>query len=426
MNESRKNGWRALAATLAVTLCALPGLARAQELTMWSHWAAEVAKRAYVEDAVKRFEASKPGVKVKITWYEKSALYAALKTALRAGQAPDVFYAEVDQTDYIDNNLLADLSVGINWNNVEPWAKQAWTFGKGTYGFPLEASTVEVYYNTKLMNDLGVKVPANGQFDQAGFLDLVKKAKAKGITPMAQGVGDRPFPGAYVTHEALLKKLGPKDYDALLKGKLSWSDPRVVETLTWVKQLVDAGAFPASFTSLKLGESHIYFHTNPGALMFQVASWYTARAFNPPDKGGQPVDFPLAIMQSPAMNNGACNQCKSLAVGGSYVVNAASPRKDLGIAFLNSLATPEMGNKWLENVLVQTGIKTDASKISGPHAGYFKQLAKANEGNTYYFGTPVQVMQGKPKEVFTQVVNSAFPAGSISVDDVVKQMNAAK
>ncbi len=35
-------------------------------------------------------------------------------------------------------------------------------------------------------------------------------------------------------------------------------------------------------------------------------------------------------------------------------------------------------------------------------------------------------MQGKPKEVFTQVVNNALPAGSISVDDVVKQMNAAK
>ena len=81
------------------------------------------------------------------------------------------------------------------------------------------------------MADLGVTVPANGQFSQAQFLDLVKKAKAKGITPMAQGVGDRPYPGSYITHEALLKKLGPKDYDALLQGKLSWSDPRVVETL---------------------------------------------------------------------------------------------------------------------------------------------------------------------------------------------------
>ena len=115
-----------------------------------------------------------------------------------------------------------------------------------------------------------------------------------------------------------------------------------------------------------------------------------------------------------------------MAVGGSYVVNAASPRKDLGIAFLNSFATPEMGNRWLENVLVQTGIKTDHSKISGPHADYFKQLAKRQRRQQYYFGTPIQVMQGKPKEVFTQVINNALPAGSISVDDVVKQMNAAE
>ena len=70
--------------------------------------------------------------------------------------------------------------------------------------------------------------PASGQFTQTEFLDLVKKAKAKGITPMSQGVGDRPYPGSYITHEALLKKLGPKDYDALMKGSLSWSDPRVV------------------------------------------------------------------------------------------------------------------------------------------------------------------------------------------------------
>ena len=34
-------------------------------------------------------------------------------------------------------------------------------------------------------------------------------------------------------------------------------------------------------------------------------------------------------------------------------------------------------------------------------------------------------MSGKPKEVFTQVINNAFPAGIISVEDAVKQMTAA-
>jgi multiple sugar transport system substrate-binding protein len=418
-----------LSALSAITLIAgalSATSARSEEITVWSHWAAEQIKRQYVEDAAKRFEQSRPGVKVKITFYEKSALYAALKTALRAGQAPDVFYAEPDQTDYIDNGFLADLTQGVNWNAVEPWAREVWTHGKGVYGLPLEAWTVETYFNQKLLAETGVALPANGQFTEDQFLDMVKKARAKGLTPMSQGVGDRPFPGSFVTHEALLKKLGPADYDALLKGKKSWTDPRVTEVLAWVDSLVKAGAFPPSFTSLKLGESHTYFHTSPGAVTLQMGSFYTSRAFNPPDKGGQPAGFPLGIMKAPSMKNGACNECKTMAVGGSYVVNASSKEKPTAIAFLNSFANPEMANRWLENVLVQTGIKSDPSKIGGPYAAYFKQLAAVNQGAQYYFGLPTQIMQGKSKEVFVQVTNNALPAGTISPADAAKQLEAAK
>ena len=416
----------ALAAACIIALTA-PNRAIAQqqkELTLWTHWAAEQIKRQYVEEAIAAFEKSNPGVKIKASWYEKNALYAALKTALRAGQAPDLFYAEPDQVEYMDNGFLLDLS-GLNWANVEPWAKQAWTYKGKPYGLPLEAWTVEVYYNKKLMDELAGKVPANLQLSSEAFLDAVKKAKAKGITPMSLGAGDRPFTGAHLTHEALLQKLGTEDYGKLLQGKLAWSDPRVVDTLKWLKGAIDAGLLPTTFTSLKLGEAHTYFHTNPGALMFMVGSWYTSRAFNTPDKGGQPAGFPLGIMRMPAVPNAACNECRTIAVGGSYVANADTKHPKEAIAFLNSFATPEMGNKWLERVLVQTGIKSDPSKITGPNAEYFKMLEASNRGAKYYFGIPIQRMQGKPKEVFTQVINNAFPAGTIDVDGVVKQMTAA-
>ncbi len=398
--------------------------AGAQEVTLWTHWAAEKIKREFVEEAIRNFEAANPGVKIKASWYEKTALYAALKTALRAGQAPDIFYAEPDQVEYMENGLLLDLS-GLNWNNIEPWAKQIWSYKGKPYGFPLEAWTVEVYYNTKMMQELGQAIPANRQLDAAAFLAMTKKAKAKGWTPMSLGVGDRPFPGAHLTHEALLEKLGIDDYGKLLRGDLSWSDPRVAETLRYVRSLVDAGLLPTTFTSLKLGEAHGYFHTNPGSLTFLNGSWYTSRAFNPPDKGGQPVGFPLGMMRFPGMAGAACNECKTMAVGGSYVVNATTKQPQQAVAFLNSMATPAMGNRWLEAVLVQTGIKADTSKIGGPHAAYFRDLAAVNAGAKYFFGLPSQVMQGKPKEVFTQVFNNAFPAGTISVDDAIKQMNAA-
>jgi multiple sugar transport system substrate-binding protein len=416
---------RMLRVVVSVVLLAFASAAVGQvKLTLWSHWAAEKIKRDFVEDAIKRFEAANPGVKIEASWYEKTALYAALKTALRAGTAPDLFYAEPDQVEYMENNLLLDLSP-LNWSAIEPWAKEIWSYKGKPYGLPLEASTVELYYNKKLMADLGIAVPPTLQLDAATVTDLARRARAKGITPMALGVGDRPFPGAYLTHEALLKKLGPKDYDDLLKGKLAWTDARVVDALRQVRAWTEAGLLPTTFTTLKLGEAHTYFHTNPGAVLFLNGSWYTSRAFNPPDKGGQPANFPLGVMKFPAMAGAACNECRTMSVQGSYVANAATRHPKEAIAFLNSFARPDVANRWLENVLVQTGIKADYAKVGGPHAAYFRELGATSEGARFYFGMPNQVMEGKPKEVFTQVFNNAFPAGSIGVDDAVRQMNAA-
>jgi multiple sugar transport system substrate-binding protein len=415
-----------IAALLALSALAAPVPAKAQaKLTLWSHWADQESKVAFVNDAVKRFEAKNPGVKVEVTWYQKPQLYAALKTALRARQAPDVFYAENDQTEYIDNGFLYDLSKDLNWSAIEPWAKQAWTFGNGVYGFPLEAWTVELYYNRDLMKKIGVTLPDNGQLTQAQFLDMIRKAAAAGITPVVQGVGDRPYPGAFLVHEPLLHKLGKEDYMKLLKGQLSWKDPRVIETLDYVKKIIDAGALPKSYTSIKMGEAHYYFHTSPGGLTFPMGSFYPSRAFNPTDKGGEPPNFPLGIMSFPAMDGGKCNNCKTLAAGGSYVVNAASKNPSLAVALLNEMATPEMGARWVKETLVQTGIKTDMSSIRGSHADYFKMLGDASRGVDYFVGLPSQILQGQPKEVFAQVMNTAFPAGLLSIKDAADQMDAA-
>ena len=81
--------------------------AQTKELTLWTHWAAEQIKRQYVEEAIADFEKKNPGIKIKASWYEKNALYAALKTALRAGQAPDIFYAEPDQSRVLREQLPA-------------------------------------------------------------------------------------------------------------------------------------------------------------------------------------------------------------------------------------------------------------------------------------------------------------------------------
>jgi multiple sugar transport system substrate-binding protein len=400
---------------------ALP--AGAQTITLWSHGADEPSLVAWVETAARSLEKKNPGVTVKLTWYQKQPLYTALQTSLSAGKGPDVFYLEPDQTQYVENQLLAPLDDLVRWSSVETWAREVWTFNGKSYAVPVEAYTVELYYNKQLMKKIGVELPANGQLKQADFLAAVKKAAAMGITPIVQGVGDRPYPGAYILEESLLKKLGRANYGKLLSGQLAYKDPRVIEVFQYVKQLVDAGAYPKSFTTLKLGESHYYFHTNPQGLTFPMGSFYTGRAFTTPDKGGQPTEFPLGIMSYPAMDGGACNQCKTIAVGGSYVVNAKSPNPKLAAALLNEMATVEMGNLWLNTRLAQTGIKTDPSKISGPYREYFQELEARNKGAEYFVGIPLDHLKGQCLESFKQVMNTAFPAGLMTVEQAVSTMD---
>jgi multiple sugar transport system substrate-binding protein len=255
-------------------------------LSIWSHEADEPAKVAVRERVAREIERVHPGVRVRITWYDSQGLVVALKTSLPAGQGPDVFYIETDWSDLITDGYVLPLDGLIDWDTIYSWARKAWIRDGKTWAVPQEVYTDELYYNKALLPRLGFTLPPNRQVSQEQFLDLVKKARAAGITPIAQGVGDRNYPGAYILIQALLDKLGLEDYAKLFNGQLSFEDPRVVAVFRWVKELVDAGAYPKNFMTLKLAESHFYFYQKPGAVMLPMGSWYTGRAFVPVEEGG--------------------------------------------------------------------------------------------------------------------------------------------
>jgi len=124
-------------------------------------------------------------------------------------------------------------------------------------------------------------------------------------------------------------------------------------------------------------------------------------------------------------NGSKCPECKTLAVGGSYVMYSRSKNKECAGKMLNSLATVENGNKWMKGVLLQTGVKTDPARIQSIYAPYFKELQERSQGAKFFIGTPLHYMSGKCGDTFAQVLNRAFPGGLVSVKDAAAQMDAA-
>jgi len=423
----KMRSWRFVLCVGSAMLCGVgsaPAQAADRELTLWTMGEDQIAWVNWLHTISANFEKKNPDAKVKITFYDKNALGVALKTALRGGQGPDMFYTEPDQKEYADNGYLHPLDDVVDWNNVEPWARGAWSSNGHVWGVPSEAYTNEIYYNADLMKELGVTIPADGKISQDAFLALLEKAKAAGMEPIVTGVGDRPFTGAYLTFELLLRKLGPDDYRKLLEGNISYTDPRVVEIFNYVKKIVETGAFPKSIATMSLTDSYAYFFNKRG-LLFPQGTWYTQRAFSPADKGGQPDNFHVGIMTYPTVNGGACNNCKTLAIGGGYSISADTKNQDLATAFFREMATPEMGTLWTVSNYGESGIKSDVSNVTGKYADYFKRLAELRKDSRFFIGIPLNFIDGQCRETFVQVVNVAFPSGLISVDDALKQMNAA-
>jgi multiple sugar transport system substrate-binding protein len=322
----------------------------------------------------------------------------------------------------------------VRWENIEPFGRAFWTRpgpgGKtGIWALPLEAASDELYYNRKAFKQLGITVPAGGAFTQEQFKDVVGKCAKAGYAAFATGAADRDWAAHYMPNAMLLDKLGADDTLRLFKGDLSWKDPRVVEVFHYYKELIDLGAYAKTLSSMTLAEAHRYFHTEQKACMFPVGSWYTGRAFVPPDKGGQPRDFELGMLNYPLMKDGKGHTQKFLGVAGSLGAAAKSPNVALAVKVVDAFADVEIGNLWMAKTGVQTGIKTDLSKIDSPLKWYFDEYARVNKATKWVDLTAQQVrllMKPGVWDTYVAAVNQGLPNKLLGADEALAKLEDAR
>jgi multiple sugar transport system substrate-binding protein len=399
-------------------------------LTFWSHWAEEDNKKEVLMAAVDKFEQEHPNVTVDVTWWQKAEMFPAMRNAFTAGEGyPDIFYFDRGGLEFIEAGWLADLTDAIDWSEVTDFAKNGWTRPgpdgeEGVWAVALETSTDEIYYNKDIFDELGIVVPDNYQFTSDEFYDVCVKIREAGYDPFANAVGDAAIMGHYLYSFVLTSMIGEEGVQQLWKGEKSWKDPDVVEAFEYAKKLIDIPVYPATFATMKLGESHVYFHTERKAAMFLVGSWYTGRAFVPPDSGGQPADFRLGMLRYPSFPNGVGNDLKVFLVAGSISVAEMSPNKDLALDLLQIIATTEIGNMWLEKTAVQTGLKT--GDVGGEFQWYFEEYKKTHEGQKYANSFYGLMMPAALTDAFTNVMMQGLPLGQVSLEDALDMMEEAR
>jgi raffinose/stachyose/melibiose transport system substrate-binding protein len=322
-------------------------------LTIGSWRTEDTAAYAKVIEA---FNKKYPDIKVEFKPSKNTEYNTILNTALQSGEGPDIIHLR----PYAPGIALADAGYiepldGLN--GLDTFPEAALAASKGTdgkqYGVPLNMSTTQVFYNKKIFKDLGLEAPKT--WDE--FIDLNKKIKKAGITPIALGSKEGWLLSA--AHGIF----GPAHYggndfvEKITKGETDFNSPEFVNSIKAMDEL--KAYFPANYEGLGMEDIRTLFFTEKAA-MFPMGSWEieVVRGMNPNlDFGFFPM--PSAVGKTPTV---------TAWVDGSYAVNANSKHKEEAKKFMEFLTTKEFGElftKEFKMISAIPGVKSDDKLVNG-------------------------------------------------------------
>lgn len=251
---NRKNKLVAVATSIALVVSGgFVSAAKADStITLW-HIQTTGNGPKLIQDAVDRFEADNPGVKVVVSPIANDAYKDKIKVALGANSQPCIFpswgggplaaYVKagqvIDLSSYLAQNNYKNRFVSASWSNV--------TFGGKVYGIPVENSSLAViWYSKAIFAKYNLTPPRS--FD--GLLNIIKKLNANGVAPFTLAGGSK-WP-EIMWYDYLVDRLGGyKAFSsAALRTRGHFNDPAFVKAGQMVQELVNANAFIKGFNGL--------------------------------------------------------------------------------------------------------------------------------------------------------------------------------
>ncbi|MDR2566344.1 MAG: extracellular solute-binding protein [Bifidobacteriaceae bacterium] len=238
-------------------------------------WALNGGDQTAFEASFERWNAAHPDAQIKPEIFANEAYKEKIRTAVGAGQAPTLIWNWSGGTlnSYVANNEVVEIGAqtAALRGKLIPSVVANGEVNSGVYAVPMSSmQPVILYYNKALFEKVGAQPPAT--WDE--LLTVVGQFVDAGITPFALG-GQSKWPElmwiAYLTDRIG----GPEAFDKVVAGEAdAWSDPAFKEALTLIRQLIDAGGFGKSFSSVSTDANAdiALVHTDKAAMILQ-GSW---------------------------------------------------------------------------------------------------------------------------------------------------------
>ena len=241
-----------------------------KKIVFW-HITTDAVGKQMIQNQVNRFMKANPGFKVEVVPLQNDAFKTKLKIAMGSNQAPDVFvtWGGGPFFEYVKSGKVKDITVYMNENGYKNRFIDA-SFGPITYNNKIWAVPVEgagvalVWYNKEIFKKYNLKVPTTYE----EFLDVIKKLKAKGITPISLANKTK-WPGCEWYWYLVDRLGGPSVFEkAAERNGGSFADPTFIKAGEMLQDLVKIGAFVKGFNGLDYdtGQSRMLLYSGKAAM----------------------------------------------------------------------------------------------------------------------------------------------------------------
>lgn len=315
--------------------------------------------------------------------------------------------AELNEADYADYGFVA--------GSLEGFKKD----GK-LYGLPRNTDIMLIYYNQKMFEENGWKVPST--YDE--LAELCMNIKEAGIIPIAMDGGDGWPMACFLTD--ILVKIAGTDYADIVRNAVATGDfyaPEIQRATQILVNSASIGMFQVGYDSQDYGTTMNLF-ANGQAAMYCMGSWDCSLALNEdiaPEIRDNIRAFTFPVIEG---GKGGPNDIAAWN-GGGYAVSANSQVKDEAIKFLNYMFQPDKLSKYGWENGVGMSAQDQTAYLTGNETELQKQVMDILNNATSVSGTPINDCGPSAFKTSMESEIQGVSNGFISIEDFLTAIGAA-
>lgn len=345
------------------------------KLSIWHNFAGDDLRAKAVRGLIDQFKQDHPEIELDAQAIPVDGYRQRLSTVAAANELPDVFfvYSGSHSSELYKAGLLQPITQlatdNPEWKkNFLPGAFSAFSFEENEiFSAPMGMSATSfLYYNTKLFEDNGLKVPTTWE----QLMNVIKVFNDKGITPIALG-NKAPWVAQSTIIGSLADRVTGTEWfkKAAAQDGASFTDPEFISALGYFKQLVDAKAFQEGANSIDNTQAEQYFIQGNAAMMVSGSWTLTNLAASATEEQTSIID--VTVLPSIPGGKGESNTISGgPGAGMALSKNTEGATKDAALELIYALSGPEAQKAIAgSNSLVMYSMDLDESAVSSL---YFK------------------------------------------------------